>query len=149
MTAKMKVLKKTLTGMKLATGPRCPYTLPLHLFSALCAALLLPATSLADSNSLDSLPAPVQNTLKALLQDPKEAVGGVEIDQWGVGLAYKVIITRDGQPYLEAHIGDSGQLVRCDPIPQTSADDKDKHKNKEDGSGNDDQPGPSPSAPSQ
>jgi hypothetical protein len=124
------------------TGAIHPFV---RLFSALCATLLFSSRLLAGAGSLDSLPSPVQNTLQALLQDPKAAVGGVEIDQWGVGLAYKVIITRDGQPYLEVHIGDSGQLVRCEPIPQTSADDKDKHKNKEDGSGNDDRPGHSSS----
>jgi hypothetical protein len=93
----------------------------MRLFFALPAVILFSTSLLADPGSLDSLPTPVQNTLKSLLQDPRAAVGGVEIDQWGVGLAYKVIITRDGQPYLEAHIVDSGQLVRCDPIPSPSA----------------------------
>lgn len=75
---------------------------------------------LADPASLDSLPTPVQNTLRTLLQDPNEAVGGVEIYQSGATLMYKVTITSDGHPCLEAHIGDAGQLVRCDPIQETT-----------------------------
>jgi hypothetical protein len=110
-----------------------------RLFFALSAVILFSSSLLADPGSLDSLPTPVQNTLKSLLQDPKAAVGGVQILQWGVGLAYKVIVTMDGHPYFNAYIEDTGQLVRCDPIPQTSADEKDKQKNKDDGSGNDDQ----------
>jgi hypothetical protein len=48
----------------------------------------------------------------------------------------------NGYPYLEAHIEDTGQLVRCDPIPQMASDHKDK--DKDDGDGNDDQASPSP-----
>ena len=115
----------------------------MRLFFALGLALFFSTRLLADPASLDSLPIPVQNTLKTLLQDPKQAVGGVEIYQWGVDLAYKVIITRDGHPYLEAHIANTGQLVRCDPIPQTAANDK--GKDKENGSNDSDQASPSPS----
>ena len=113
-----------------------------RLFFALWAIVLFSTSLLADPGSLDSLPTPVQNTLKSLLQDPKAAVGGVEIYQLGVSLAYKVTITMNGYPYLEAHIEDTGQLVRCDPIPQTASDHKDK--DKDDGDGNDDQASPSP-----
>ena len=100
----------------------------MRLFFALWAIVLFSTSLLADPGSLDSLPTPVQNTLKSLLQDPKAAVGGVEIYQLGVSLAYKVTITMNGYPYLEAHIEDTGQLVRCDPIPQTAADHKTKEK---------------------
>ena len=111
-----------------------------RLFFALSATVLFSTSLLADPGSLDALPTPVQNTLKSLLQDPKAAVAGVQIVQWGVGLAYKVTITMDGHPYLEAHIEDTGQLVRCDPIPQTAAD----RKTKDNGSGDDVQASPSP-----
>jgi hypothetical protein len=112
---------------------------------ALCAALLFSSNLLADSGSLDSLPVPVQNTLRSLLQDPKAAVGDVQILQWGVGLAYKVIVTMDGHPYLKAYIEDTGQLVRCDPIPPKAPDHKAKDK---DNGGEDDQAGPSADAES-
>jgi hypothetical protein len=123
------------------TGAIRPFV---RLFFVLWAIVLFPTSLLADPGSLDSLPTPVQNTLKSLLQDAKAGVGGVEIYQLGVSLAYKVIITMDGHPYLEAHIEDTGQLVRCDPVPQTASDHKDK--DKDDGDGNDDQTSPSPSA---
>ena len=144
-----------------AVGPRCPSVqLPLktivllpafdtgairpfvRLFFALWVIVLFSMRLLADPGSLDSLPTPVQNTLKSLLQDPKAAVGGVEIYQLGASLAYKVIITRDGHPFLEAHIEDTGQLVRCDPISQAAADHK--AKDKDNGSGDGDQASPSP-----
>jgi hypothetical protein len=112
----------------------------MRLFFALCATLLFSLSLLADSGSLDSLPGPVQNTLKSLLQDPKAAVGGVQILQWGVGLAYKVIVTMDGHPYLNAYIEDTGQLVQCDPIPQKATDHK---ANDKDNCSEDDQAGPS------
>jgi hypothetical protein len=121
------------------TGAIRPFV---RLFFALWATVLFSWRVLADPGSLDSLPTPVQNTLKSLLQDPKAAVGGVEICQMGIGLAYKVTITRDGHPYLEAHIEDSGQLVRCDPIPQTATNRKDKDKDS--GGGDEDQVSPSP-----
>ena len=108
----------------------------MRLLLAFCTALLLSTSLHAGADSLDSLPTPVQSTLQTLLQDPKTGVGGVEIYQWGISLAYKVIVTRDGHPYLEVHIEDTGQLVRCDPIPQTAADNKDT----------DHQASPSPSA---
>jgi hypothetical protein len=113
-----------------------------RLFFPLWATVLFSTSLLADPGSLDSLPTPVQNTLKSLLQDPKSAVGGVEIYQFGVVLAYKVTITRDGHPYLEAHIEDTGQLVRCDPVPQTAADHK--AKDRDNGSGDGNQTSPSP-----
>lgn len=113
-----------------------------RLFFALSAIVLFSTSLLADPGSLDSLPTPVQNTLKSLLQDPKAAVGGVEIYQLGVGLAYKVTITMDGRPCLEAHIESTGQLVRCDPIPQTATDHK--AKDKDNGGSEDDQVSPSP-----
>jgi hypothetical protein len=113
-----------------------------RLFFVLWAVGLFSWRVLADPGSLDSLPTPVQNTLKSLLQDAKAAVGGVEIYQLGVNLAYKVTITMDGHPYLEAHIEDTGQLVRCDPVPQTAADHKDD--DKDDISGAHDQASPSP-----
>lgn len=119
------------------TGAIRPFV---RLFLALCAIVLFSTSLLADSGSLDSLPTPVQNTLQSLLQDPKAAIGGVEIYQLGVSLAYKVTITRDGHPYLEAHIEDTGQLVRCDPVPQTAADHKAQDKDK--GSGDGDQASP-------
>ena len=100
----------------------------MRLFFALSAIVLFSTSLFADPGSLDSLPTLVQNTLKSLLQDPKAAVGGVEIYQLGVSLAYKVTITMDGRPYLEAHIESTGQLVRCDPIPQTATDHQAKDK---------------------
>jgi hypothetical protein len=101
------------------------------------ATVLISARLLADPTSLDSLPAPVQNTLKTLLQDPKETVGEVETYQWGPALMYKITITLDGHPYLEAHIGDTGRLVRCDPIEDATGEDQGKE--------DDDQASPSPS----
>jgi hypothetical protein len=121
------------------TGAIRPFV---RLFFVLWAIVLFSTSLLADPSSLDSLPTPVQNTLKSLLQDPKAAVGGVEIYQLGISLAYKVTITMNGHPYLEAHIEDTGQLVRCDPIPQTATDHKDV--DKDDSSGAHDQASPRP-----
>ena len=95
----------------------------MRLVLLLVVTLWLPAMLLADAG-LDSLPVPIQNTLKTFLQDPKAGIGGVEIYQWGLGLAYKVIITQDGHPYLEANIGSSGQLVRCDPVQHSDSEDQ-------------------------
>jgi hypothetical protein len=106
----------------------------------LCASFLISARLSADPTSLDTLPAPVQNTLKTLLQDPKEAVGAVETYQWGPAVVYKIIITLDGHPYLEAHIGDTGQLVRSDPIENATGEDQ--------GKDDEDEASPSPSADS-
>jgi hypothetical protein len=113
-----------------------------RLLYALSAIVLFSTSLLADPGSLDSLPTPVQNTLKSLLQDPKAGVGGVEIYQLGVSLAYKVTINMDGHPYLEAHIEDTGQLVRCDPVRQTASGNKDD--DKDDSSRSHDQASPSP-----
>ena len=105
----------------------------MRLFFLLCLTLFVSTSLFAEPGSLDSVPTPVQNTLRSLLQDPKAAVGGVQIVQWGVGLAYKVIVTMNGHPYLEAYIEDTGQLVRCDPIHQKATDQK--AKDKDNGSG--------------
>ncbi|MBV8815335.1 MAG: hypothetical protein JO271_12665 [Verrucomicrobia bacterium] len=102
-----------------------------------CATVLISVRLLADPTSLDSLPAPVQTTLKALLKDPKETVAGVETYQWGPAVVYKITIALEGHPYLEAHIGDTGRLVRCDPIENATGEDQ--------GRDDDDQASPSPS----
>jgi|GEM_PF-1589981 hypothetical protein len=108
------------------------YGLSMRLFFALCATLLFSNGLLAGPASLDSLPTAVRNIVKTLLQDPKEAVGGVQMSQWGAGLMYEVTITMDGHPYLKADIGDTGQLLRCDPIPQTATGNKDKENGDDD-----------------
>jgi hypothetical protein len=92
---------------------------------------------LADPITVDTLPAPVQNSLKTLLQNPQAAVGNIETYEWGPATIYKISITLNGQPYLEAHIADTGQVLRTDENPDMADKDDD-----EDSGAN---PSPSPS----
>src|ERR1700722_10741121 len=104
----------------------------------LCVAAVFLSTPLfADPVTIDSLPAPVQNSLKTYLQNPQESVDHVETYDWGPAVIYKISINLDGKPYLEVHIADTGQILRTDQNPD--AGDKDDDEDDSDAS-------PSPSA---
>ena len=109
-------------------------------WTLLCvAAVFLSASLFADPVTLDSLPAPVQNSLKSYLQNPQETVDTIETYEWGPAVIYKVSINLDGKPYLELHIADTGQVLRTDENPDA--------RDKDDDDGNNDaSPSPSPSA---
>ena len=91
---------------------------------------------LADQPSVDSLPAPVANTLKAEAQN--ETVRSIETFQWGDSTIYKIAVDQNGQPYLELEIADTGRLVRVDQLAMSEAEDEDN---------TDASPTPSPHAP--
>jgi len=75
---------------------------------------LLSAPLFADPVTVDSLPAPVQTSLKGYLQNPQESVENIETYDWGPAVIYKISIALDGKPYLELHIADTGQVLRTD-----------------------------------
>ena len=75
---------------------------------------LLSAPLFADPVTVDSLPAPVQNSLKGYLQNPQESIENIETYDWGPAVIYKISINLDGKPYLELHIADTGQVLRTD-----------------------------------
>ena len=104
----------------------------------LAAAVFLSASVFADPVTTDSLPAPVQNSLKAVMQDPKETVADIQTYDWGPAVIYKISINLDGKPYLEVHIADTGQVLRTDENPQTADADND------DGDNDTGRPSPSP-----
>ena len=99
---------------------------------------LLTAASLADPVTVDSLPAPVQNSLKSYLQNPQARVESIETYDWGPAIIYKISINLDGKPYLELHIADTGQVLRTDE----NGTDKDDEDDNADAS-----PSPSPGKP--
>ena len=105
----------------------------------LVAVAFLSAPLFADPPTLDSLPAPVQNSLKNYLQNPQESVDNIETYDWGLAVIYKISINLDGKPYLEVHIADTGQVLRTDENPDG------RDKDDEDDNG-DTSPSPSPSA---
>jgi hypothetical protein len=78
---------------------------------------------LADEPSVDSLPAPVANTLRAEAQNG--TVRSIETFQWGDSTIYKIAVDQNGQPYLELEIADTGRLVRVDQLAMNEADDED------------------------
>jgi hypothetical protein len=79
--------------------------------------------ALADEPSLDSLPAPVANTLKA--EAGNATVRNIETFQWGDSTIYKIAVDQNGQPYLELEIADTGRLVRVDQLVMNETDDED------------------------
>jgi hypothetical protein len=91
----------------------------------IAATILLSTALLADTITVDSLPAPVHETLKSLLQNPQETVASIETYDWGPAVIYKISITLNGQPYLEVHIADTGKVVRTDENPNTADKDDD------------------------
>ena len=97
------------------------------------------STSLfADPVSLDSLPTPVQDSLKGILQKSQETVADIETYQWGPATIYKITINLDGKPYLEVHIADTGKVVRTD-------ENSDAMENSDDDAQDDASPSPSAS----
>jgi hypothetical protein len=87
---------------------------------------LLSAPLFADSITVDSLPAPVQDSLKGYLQNPQESVENIETYEWGPAVIYKISINLDGKPYLELHIADTGKVLRTDENSDTQdKDDED------------------------
>lgn len=109
-------------------------------WTLLCvAAAFLSAPLFADPVTPDSLPAPVQNSLKSYLQNPQETVDTIETYNWGPAVIYKISINLGGKPYLEVHIADTGQILRTDENPE-AADKEDEDDNS------DTSPSPSPSA---
>jgi hypothetical protein len=91
----------------------------------IAATVLLSTALLADTITVDSLPAPVHDSLKNLLRNPQEAVASIETYEWGPAVIYKISITLNGQPYLEVHIADTGQVVRTDENPDMADKDDD------------------------
>src|SRR6202008_512859 len=100
----------------------------------IAATVFLSTALLADPITVDSLPGPVRDSLKNVLQNPQETVTNIETYDWGPAVIYKISITLNGQPYLEVHIADTGKVVRTDENPDMA--DKD----------DDSDPGPSPSS---
>jgi hypothetical protein len=105
-----------------------------------CSLLLALATvassfCFADQPSVNSLPAPVANTLKA--EASNGTVRNIETFQWGDATIYKIAVDQNGQPYLELEIADTGRLVRVDQLALNEADEEDNV---------DASPTPSPSA---
>jgi hypothetical protein len=90
---------------------------------------------LADEPSVDSLPAPVANTLKAEAQNG--TVRSIETFQWGDSTIYRIAVDQNGQPYLELEIADTGRLIRVDELAMNEAEDEEN---------TDASPTPSPSA---
>jgi len=93
--------------------------------------VLLSTALLADPITVDSLPGPVRDSLKNVLQNPQETVANIETYDWGPALIYKISITLNGQPYLEVHIADTGKVVRTDENPDVAdkGDDDDADAN--------------------
>jgi hypothetical protein len=89
----------------------------MRLTFVIAATVLLSTALLADPITVDSLPGPVHDSLKSLLQNPQEAVSNIETYNWGPAVIYKISITLNGQPYLEVHIADTGKVVRTDENP--------------------------------
>jgi len=90
---------------------------------------------LAYQPGVDSLPAPVANTLKA--EAANGTVRNIETFQWGDATIYKIAVDQNGQPYMELEIADTGRLVRVDQLALNEADQEDNV---------DASPTPSPSA---
>ena len=95
------------------------------------ATVLLSTALVADPITVDSLPGPVRDSLKSVLQNPQETVANIETYSWGPALIYKIGITLNGQPYLEVHIADTGQILRTDENPDMAdkGDDDDSDAN--------------------
>jgi hypothetical protein len=102
--------------------------------------LLSTAVVLADPITVDSLPAPVRDSLKNVLQNPQETVANIETYDWGPATIYKISITLNGLPYLEVHIADTGQVLRTDENAETADKDDDSD------SDSDAKPSPSPTS---
>ena len=97
----------------------------------IAATVLLSTALMADPITVDSLPGPVRDSLKNVLQNPQETVANIETYDWGPALIYKISITLNGQPYLEVHIADTGKVVRTDENPDVAdkGDDDDADAN--------------------
>jgi hypothetical protein len=106
----------------------------------LAATVLLSTMLQADPVTVDSLPGPVRDSLKGVLQNPQETVANIETYDWGPALIYKISINLNGQPYLEVHIADTGQILRTDENPDMAGKDDDSDS---DGSTS---PSPSPTS---
>jgi hypothetical protein len=91
----------------------------------IAAPVLFATAMLADTLTVDSLPGPVQDSLKKLLQNPQETVANIETYDWGPAVIYRIDITLNGQPYLEVHIADTGQVLRTDESPDIANKDDD------------------------
>jgi hypothetical protein len=107
-------------------------------------AFFLSGSLFADPVTVDSLPAPVQNSLKGVMQDPKESVANIETYEWGPAVIYKISVNLDGRPYLELHIADTGQILRSDENPEMAANDNDDDNGTANANAN---PSASPSPP--
>ena len=103
----------------------------------IAATVFLSTALLADPITVDSLPGPVRDSLKNVLQNPQETVTNIETYDWGPAVIYKISIALNGQPYLEVHIADTGQVVRTDENADTADKDDDSDANAS--------PSPSPS----
>jgi hypothetical protein len=112
----------------------------MRLMFVIAAAVLFSTAMLADTLTVDSLPGPVQDSLKKLLQNPQEAVANIDTYEWGPATIYKINITLNGQAYLEVHIADTGQVLRTDENPDMADNDAG------DDSDADASPSPSPSS---
>src|SRR5258708_9607374 len=93
-----------------------------------CSLLLVLATvagsfCFADQPSVDSLPAPVANTLKA--EASNGTVRNIETFQWGDATIYKIAVDQNGKPYMELEIADTGRLVTVDHLTLNEADEED------------------------
>jgi hypothetical protein len=97
--------------------------------------VVISSFAVADEPSVDSLPAPVANTLKA--EAANGIVRSIETFQWGDSTIYKIAVDQNGQPYLELEIADTGRLVRVDRLAMNEAEEEDNV---------DASPTPSPSA---
>jgi hypothetical protein len=87
----------------------------------IAAAVLLAAPVFGDAVALDALPAAVQDSLKNFLENPQEKVDHIDSYVWGPAVIYKISIYLSGQPYLEVHIADTGQVLRSDEDPAMAA----------------------------
>ena len=106
----------------------------------IAATVFLSTALLADPITVDSLPGPVRDSLKNVLQNPQETVTNIETYDWGPAVIYKISITLNGQPYLEVHIADTGQVLRTDENADTA--DKDNESDSDANAS----PSPSPSS---
>jgi hypothetical protein len=89
----------------------------------LIALMTVGVLSFADEPTVDSLPPPVANTLKAQVGDG--TVRSIETFQWGDATIYKIAVDQNGQPYVELEIADTGRLVRVDQLAMNQADEED------------------------
>jgi len=89
----------------------------------LVALIAVSSFSLADEPSVNSLPPPVANTLKAEAENG--TVRSIETFQWGDSTIYKIAVDLNGQPYLELEIADTGRLIRVDQLAMNEAEDED------------------------